>query len=315
MIIITGGLGFIGSHVARQLLDAGEDVCLTRHRAADVPDFLAAEVGRKVRVEPLDVTDPAAVTALLRRYPGAGVVHLATAPRSGISPVAEMRAGYEGLLSILEGAAEAGAGRVSVASSVVVYGNPVEPPAREDQPLAVACEHPIGASKLAQEATGGYLARELGLDVIFLRIGIIYGPGYRTMLNAPARLAQLAAGRADRVAGLPDPLAGHPGDSWDLCYVSDCARAVALLATAAALPNRTYNVGSGALTTLGELAAAANAAAPGAELAVKPPARAAHAGGAPMPIGRLSADTGFRPQWDTARAMADYVQWLGSHER
>lgn len=145
MIIITGGLGFIGSHVARQLLNLGEEVCLTRHLAADVPGFLASEVGRAVRIEPLDITDSAAVTALFRRYPGAGVVHLATPPRSGIAPVAETRSGLDGLLSILAASTEIRTGRISVASSVRIYGAPAVPSAREDQPLAVAYAAAPGA--------------------------------------------------------------------------------------------------------------------------------------------------------------------------
>jgi len=57
MLLITGGLGSIGSHTARALLDLGESVVLTAHRSTRLPEFLADEAGGRVVVEPLDTTD------------------------------------------------------------------------------------------------------------------------------------------------------------------------------------------------------------------------------------------------------------------
>jgi nucleoside-diphosphate-sugar epimerase len=64
MILITGGLGSIGSHTARALLDMGESVVLTAHRSTQLPEYLADEPGGRVVGEPLDTTDeaPSAVT-------------------------------------------------------------------------------------------------------------------------------------------------------------------------------------------------------------------------------------------------------------
>ena len=57
MILITGGLGSIGSHTARALLDLGESVVLTAHRSTELPEYLAEEPGGQVVVEPLDTAD------------------------------------------------------------------------------------------------------------------------------------------------------------------------------------------------------------------------------------------------------------------
>ena len=83
MILVTGGLGMIGAHTAKALLDLGEEVVVTRHRSADVPSFLAD----RVTVEQLDVTDRDAFLDLGNRHDITGIVHLA-APRPSIAPSA-----------------------------------------------------------------------------------------------------------------------------------------------------------------------------------------------------------------------------------
>lgn len=93
MILITGGLGSIGSHTARALLDLGETVVVTAHRSTDVPEFLADEV----IVEPLDTTDEAAFHALGARHDITGIVHLAAARYDHPDPIAYLRADTAGL--------------------------------------------------------------------------------------------------------------------------------------------------------------------------------------------------------------------------
>ncbi|MEU4393414.1 NAD-dependent epimerase/dehydratase family protein [Kribbella sp. NPDC023855] len=73
MILVTGGLGMIGAHTARALIDLGHDVVITSHRQADVPSFLAG----KVTVESLDVTDRDAFLALKDSHDISDIVHLA----------------------------------------------------------------------------------------------------------------------------------------------------------------------------------------------------------------------------------------------
>jgi NAD(P)-dependent dehydrogenase (short-subunit alcohol dehydrogenase family) len=77
MILITGGLGFIGSHTTRALLDLGESYVLVQRRAAGVPDAFASEAGRRVVVEQADVTDRAALLDIGTRHKITGIVHLA----------------------------------------------------------------------------------------------------------------------------------------------------------------------------------------------------------------------------------------------
>ena len=85
MILITGGLGFIGLHTARCFLDAGEGVVLTQYRVRREPDFLKDEIGRRVFIEKLDVTSAHDVIDLARRHKIKGIVHLAVPGLAALS--------------------------------------------------------------------------------------------------------------------------------------------------------------------------------------------------------------------------------------
>ncbi|MGH3398072.1 MAG: NAD-dependent epimerase/dehydratase family protein, partial [Streptosporangiaceae bacterium] len=77
MILITGGLGFIGSHTTRALLDLGESCVLVRRRYPVLPDDLAGEAGQRVFTEQADLTDLAALLDIGERHKITGIVHLA----------------------------------------------------------------------------------------------------------------------------------------------------------------------------------------------------------------------------------------------
>ncbi len=87
MILVTGGLGSIGSHTARALLDLGESVVLTVHRSTQLPEYLADEPGGRVVVEPLDTTDEATFLDIGKRHEITGIVHLAAARHDLSDPV------------------------------------------------------------------------------------------------------------------------------------------------------------------------------------------------------------------------------------
>src|SRR3954451_2925854 len=116
MILVTGGLGMIGAHTARALVDLGHEVVVTTHRRSEVPSFLAG----RVTVEPLDVTDRDAFLALAGRHDISDIVHLA-ASIPGEDPVGFFRTDTIGLLNGLDAARTWGVRRFAVASSLGVY--------------------------------------------------------------------------------------------------------------------------------------------------------------------------------------------------
>jgi UDP-glucose 4-epimerase len=311
VILITGGMGFIGLHTVRRFMDVGETVVLTCFRTRREPSFLADELGRRAIVELLDVTDRAAVLELARRHRPDGIVHLAVPALAGISPLDEYRTNTQGLINVLEAAAETGTQRVSIASSIAVYSGLSEGPFLESAPLPVASTNATEAYKKAEEILSLYFARQSQLDVRCLRLAGIYGPLYHSMANLPSRLCHAAVRGAQPELG-PGRYGGPPraDDAQDFCYVRDCAAGIQLVHQSERLQHTTYNIGAGRATTYAELAAAVNAAVPGANIEL-PPGASPGARRAPyLDISRARQDAGYEPAYDIARGVADYVAWL-----
>lgn len=313
MILVTGGSGFLGLHTARALIDTGQEALLTRYRTARSPSFLSDAIGSTALIETVDITDAEAVATAISRHKVTGIVHLAGPPRWMPSPVDELTSAMNGLLAVLDAAARTGVQRVTVASSVRVYGLYPQFPVTEDRALPPRAANAIQAAKIAEEVLGSYVESATGIEVVSLRIAVVYGPCYHTLLNAPARMCQLALGYKERIAHLADPLAAHPRDAADLCYVKDCAQAISLVQLADSLPERVYNVGAGRFTYTEELVAAVNRAA-NSDLQLRAAPEEATDPGHPMDISRLERDVGYRPEWDLDRAIADYVAWLRHNE-
>jgi UDP-glucose 4-epimerase len=315
MILVTGGLGSIGSHTARALLDLGESVVLTAHRSTRLPEYLAGQPAGRVVVEPLDSTDEAAFLDLGKQHEITGIVHLAAGRYDLPDPVEYLRAETLGLLNALQAAAAWGVKRFSVASSIGVYAGVDQEPWHEDVPLPVVAPHQIHAAKKTAELFAALAGDSAGFETVSLRIGTIWGP--LGLPDSPffalPRLLSAAVWGQDPDLTPPRPSA-YAEDATDLCYVKDCGRAIALLMVAERLNHRVYNVSTGRLVSYREVVAAINAEVPGANITLP----AGRSPGRPpdncLDTSRLRADTGFRPEYDVERAVPDYAAWLRRHD-
>ena len=161
----------------------------------------------------------------------------------------------------------------------------------------------VAAAKKSAELVVS-LFRERGVDAISVRLPAVWGPRGRRQSRffaAPALLHAAVSGKS--------PPRAHADDAIDLLYVKDCARAIALLQTAAQLSHSTYNIGSGRATSNAEVVAVIRRVVPGAEPPLEP-GRSPHGAEAYLDTTRLRADVGFEPEYDLDRAVADYVGWL-----
>ncbi|QPZ38894.1 NAD-dependent epimerase/dehydratase family protein [Paramicrobacterium chengjingii] len=308
MILITGGTGFIGSHTVRALHELGETCLLFQRSATSIPDHLADV---PVLVEQGDVTDRDAVLDVGRRHRITGIVHLAgyaewLSGPDAAAPAA--RRALSPLFNIIDAAQTWGVDRVSVASTIGVYGGvDAEGPLREDMPVLLSAPHPIPRSKKISELLTEQLAEASGIEIINLRISGTWGPrGHDDpFFAAPALVHAAARGRApDFSAQIAQPYAD---DALDLCYVKDTGRAIAMLQRADTLSHRTYNIGSGRSTSNADIMTALSDV--GAPVEYELPTGATSSM-PPMDIERLAKDTGFAPEYDTERAVADYLAWL-----
>jgi UDP-glucose 4-epimerase len=309
MILVTGGSGFIGSHTVRALHSLGEPSVVMQRRSDQVPPQLA---DLPVVAERADVADLSALRAIGERHEITGIVHLAgyPAPRGTVGGINATQGLLDGLLNIARVAAEWGVRRVSLASTLgVYYGGSIahSGPLTEDLPVLLTAPHPIPRSKKIAELLGEQLAEATGTEIVSLRISGTWGPlGHEDpFFAAPALLHAAASGKPLDLSALL--IAPHLGDGLDLCYVKDTGRAIALIQLAGHLQHRTYNIGSGRVTTNAQVIAAIREAVP--EAAFELPAGAGGPGAA-LDITRLRQDTGFEPEYDTVRAAADYIAWL-----
>jgi UDP-glucose 4-epimerase len=321
MILVTGGLGFVGLHTTRALLEAGEPCVLVQRREPVLPDDLAGEAGRRVFCERADIASLDALLDIGTRHKITGIVHLAGSvpwPPGADEPVTGARKAVGSLLNVVQAACEWQVLRVGVASSVGVYGGVTAgPPYREDLPLPMTAGHVIPAFKKVGELLADYLAGATGIEILSYRISL-WGPGGNpspSFTALPQLVHAAARGTTPDFSALRSPV--HGDDGLDVCYVKDCARAIALLQLAPQLNHRTYNIASGRVVTNREVAAAVKELVPDARIEL-PEGRNPAGSGQPawLDIARLREDTGYQPAYDTGRAVADYLAWLREgHDR
>lgn len=249
MILITGGFGFIGQGVARKLLRAGHHVALTRFRSTDLAWDLQPFLGGQLRAVDVDVREPWEVYRGLNELEITRVLHLATAGWSG-SVSANFHTNISGLLNLLEAAHLLGVMRFVSASTIAVYGAAAGPYRERDQLSVDLPEGGPGALKRAEEIAAGVFASATDMDVRLARIGIVYGPGYRSMRNVVSRVcAAIAKGSDfDGPAFLPYS---------DYCHVDDIADGLVGMLTAERLSQTVYNLGQGEGVSKAQLVSAA----------------------------------------------------------
>jgi UDP-glucose 4-epimerase len=306
MILITGGLGFIGLHTARSLIDAGEQVVLTQYRVAREPDFIKPELGKNAFVEHLDVRDGERMLEIGRKHKITGIVHLAVPALIQLTPAEDFHVNMDGLINVLEAARTWEVKRLGLASSNTVYAGVQKGPFTEDMPLRMTPGNPTETWKKAFEVIGTHYADRTGVNIIMLRIGGIYGPLYHSMANLPSRLTHAA------VKGEEPVLRGDTflEDTQDLCYVKDCGQGIARLMTAESLPHRAYNVTAGRATSNAELVAAIKSVIPDANLPLKEGRGPQYRENAYADITRIRQDAGYEPQFPVEKAIPDYIDWL-----
>ncbi|HEY7802188.1 MAG TPA: SDR family NAD(P)-dependent oxidoreductase [Dehalococcoidia bacterium] len=199
-ILVTGGAGFIGSHLVDRLVRNGHDVLLldNLHRARAPKLKYPAGCGAAAFVEG-DIRDTALLSDVMR---GCETIYHLAAQSNVMGAIDDAQYSFStntlGTFNVLRAAADAGARRVVFTSSREVYGESGYVPVDEDHPLAA--KNPYGASKVAGEAYARTFAHCYGLDVAILRLANVYGPGDRDRV-IPLWLEEAAAGRDLQVYG------------------------------------------------------------------------------------------------------------------
>jgi UDP-glucose 4-epimerase len=251
-VLVTGGAGFIGSHVAEAYLAAGDRVWIVDDLSSGRRENVPAAAG----FHEMSVGD-AALDELFRSAGGFDIVNHHAAQvdvrKSVADPRSDAVVNIEGLLNVLECARKHGTRRVVfISSGGVVYGETSTIPTPETVPKAP--ESPYGVAKLAAEYYLQYYLRVHGLQYVALRYANVYGP--RQDPRGEAGVVAIFCQRL--LAGEPLTIFGDGEQTRDYVYVGDVVAANMALTDAGltlrGMDERAYNVGTGLETSVNALA-------------------------------------------------------------
>src|SRR5262245_17204406 len=303
--LVTGGAGFIGSHLVEALVGRGELVRVLDNFSTGDRRNLDAVLDEIELVEG-DVTDPETVRHAMR---GVEVVFhqaaLASVPRSVANPLATHRACVDGTLEVLLAAKEAGVRRVVHAGSSSAYGPGEPPPKVETDPLAPLS--PYAVAKLAGEHYCAAFSQVYGLETVRLRYFNVFGPRqspdspYAAVI--PLFLQAMAEGRRPTIHG-------DGQQSRDFTFIEDVVQANLRAAEAPGVSGRVYNVACGRRTSLLELVAPRTALL-GTDL--EPAHVAARPGDvrhSQADISRARQELGYEPTTSMARGLRKCLEWF-----
>lgn len=246
--LVTGGAGFIGSHIAKELVRQGQQVTVLDNLSGGKLENLELVKDRITFIEG-DICD---FSALLKACIGVDyVLHLAaliSVAESMAKPQETAKVNVQGTVNVLEAAKQCGVKRVVFSSSAAVYGTRPELPYKEDTPID--CQSPYAWSKQVGAELCQLYTKVYGLEAIALRYFNVFGTGQNpnsAYAAVIAKFMQLAA--ENKPLGIDwDGL-----QSRDFVSVKDVVQAN-LLAATKGVPGEIYNVASGRTYTLLELA-------------------------------------------------------------
>jgi UDP-glucose 4-epimerase len=302
--LVTGGAGFIGSHLVERLLERGDEVTVVDDLRNGRRSNLATAVDEIRLIE----GDCSRAAGLLGSEDFDVVYHLAApayVPPSVDDPVADLRANVEQTLILLQ-ALRARSTKLVHVSSAAIYGEPNVQPIREDVPPAPVS--PYGVDKFAAEEHVRVASLLHGLPTVILRYFPVYGPRQRKQVIFDLINKAIADPRRIEVFGTGQELR-------DLVYVDDVVSATLIAADRAPANGEAYNVGSGRMVTIAEVVReVCRAIGSVPAVAYTGAVRKGDSSRMVADISRLRA-LGYEPETSLRRGIAATVDWVTGRDK
>ena len=309
--LVTGGAGFIGSHVCERLLRDGHSVWAFDDLNPFYDPQLKRANLRDIQALALpfeffhgDLADADAVNEIFSSVKFDQVIHLAA--RAGVRPSLEQPALYqrvnvEGTVNLLEAARKTGVKKLTLASSSSVYGVNAKIPFSESDPIFSAIS-PYAASKLACEALGHTYHHVYGFDVAMLRFFTVYGPRQRP---------DLAIHKFTRLidAGKPIPVVGDGSTARDHTFVSDIVDGV-MACTKNEFGFEIFNLGESQTVKLSELISLIENALGKKAVIDRQPLQPGDVPITFADISKARARLSYNPQVQAAKGIPLFVDWF-----
>jgi UDP-glucose 4-epimerase len=297
-VVVTGGSGFIGSHVVDVMQEAGHDVTVLDHRVRPHRG--------DVRFEDVDLMDLSSVLAATR---GADhVFHLAAVSNVNYAfkyPVYTAALNVVGTANVLEAARINGAKRVHLASTVWVYNGAKAEAVDETTPFYLdGAGHVYTSTKMASEMVCHNYGQMYGVPFTVLRYGIPYGPRMREELLIPVFIRKALSGQ-------PLTVAGKGGQYRKFVFVRDMAEAH-LLAMKDEAAGETYNLEGGRKVTVLEVAEGIQRILGSGVRIEFVPERPGDFGGKDVSGDKACRQLGWRPRVEFEEGLRETVEWFRS---
>jgi UDP-glucuronate 4-epimerase len=309
--LVTGGAGFIGSHLCERLLQQGHSVWAFD----DLNSFYDPQL-KKNNIRELqslakpfeflqgDLTDVRGVNELVDSVPFDQVIHLAA--RAGVRPSLEepalyQRVNVEGTVNLLEALRRTPTRKIVIASSSSVYGVNSKVPFAESDPIFNAIS-PYAASKLACEALGHVYHHVYGFDVVMLRFFTVYGPRQRPDL-AIYKFARLIS------AGKPVPVFGDGSSARDYTYISDILQGI-MACTQREFGYEIFNLGESQTVKLHRLIELLERALNQRAIIHRQPAQPGDVPFTCADIGKARSQLGYQPCVSIEQGIPLFVEWF-----
>ncbi len=301
-VLVTGGAGFIGSHLVRRLAEKGSAVTVLDNLSSGSMRNLEGVDCRLIEADLLDerVVQRAAKDA-------DHVFHLAamvSVPQSIEDPVACYDVNLMGSLNVLRAANRAGARSVVLSSSCAVYG---ERAGSVGESTPTSPMSPYAAAKWAMEVAGQIFNSAYRLPTVSLRYFNVYGPRQSPNSDYAAAIPTFIREMLD---GQAPTIFGDGRQTRDFVYVDDIVRANLLAAENPGASGGVFNVGGGRAISVLELVRALNALIPGAPPPQFGPRRAGDIRFSQADLSRAQAGLGFSPEVDLQSGLQETVIWF-----
>ncbi len=306
--LVTGGAGFIGSHLVEALIGLGRPV-----RVFD--DFSTGHRENLTGISPSpdvvegSLTDPNAVDRVVA---GCDVVFhlgaLASVARSVEDPLLNHAVNATGTLNVLDAARRHGVRRVVYAGSASAYGGASDPDG-QDEATPLCALSPYAAAKLAGEFYCQGFAASYGLETVRLRFFNVFGPRQRADSPYSGVIAIFAAALS---AGRTPCVHGDGLQSRDFVSVVDVARALILAADTPRVSGRVYNVGTGGSVTVLDLIALLNRLLGTNAIPIHGPTRSGDVRHSRAKIGQIVRDLGYTPNVTFEEGLGKTLEWYKS---
>jgi UDP-glucose 4-epimerase len=305
-VLVTGGAGFIGSHVVDAFVAAGHDVAVVD----DLSGGHKRNLNPQARFYQLDIRSPDMADVFARERPEILDHHAAQMDvrKSVADPMFDADVNVRGTLNLLELARQHGTRKVIyISTGGAVYGEPVYLPCDEDHPIDPVCQY--GVSKHVVEHYLHVYRHLYGLEYVVLRYPNVYGP--RQDPHGEAGVVAIFTGRMLR--GEPVTIFGSGEQARDFVYVGDCARANVL---AAGSPESTiYNLGSGEGTTINLLFSKLSHIIEYSQAAQYGPAKPGETSKIYLDSRRAEAGLGWKMTVDLSSGLSETVAYFRDQER